>query len=106
MILCRLLVVTALAATGAAQSPVAGKWKCANVQETGAESAWTLDLRQAGSKPAGAPTDREVDIPLSEVKLEGAALTRKRGAPCVTQRPYPSASHVSLIPDLWPEHPR
>lgn len=41
------------------------------------KSKWTLSIREDGSKLTGRLTDGEVEIPLTEVKHEGAALTFK-----------------------------
>jgi hypothetical protein len=58
-----------------AGSPVAGKWTCTNVPVTGPESPWTLLLREDGTKLGGLLTDGSVEIPLSQVKVDGASLT-------------------------------
>ncbi len=46
-----------------------------NVTVTGAGSAWTLLIREDGTKLAGSLTDGEADIPLSEMKLDGGTFT-------------------------------
>ncbi len=63
------------AAACAAETPVAGKWNCTNVSETGAQSRWTLAIRNDGGKLAGSLTDGEIELPLSEMKIDGNSLT-------------------------------
>lgn len=59
----------------AAESPVIGKWQCTNVQVTGAESPWTLLVRQDGAKLTGSLMDGSVEIPLSRIKLDSTVFT-------------------------------
>jgi hypothetical protein len=63
------------AAACTAESPVAGKWSCTNVQATGTESPWTLLVREDGARLAGTLTDGDVELPLSQMKLDGNAFT-------------------------------
>jgi hypothetical protein len=65
------------AAACAAGSTVAGEWNCTNESDTGMKSNWTLTIREDGSKLTGRLTDGEVEIPLADVKHEGANLTFK-----------------------------
>jgi hypothetical protein len=65
------------AAACAAGSAAAGEWSCTNELDTGMKSDWTLAIREDGAKLAGKLTDGEVEIPLADVKHEGAALTFK-----------------------------
>lgn len=59
----------------AAESPAAGKWNCTNVSETGAESPWTLLVREDAGKLTGSLTDGEAELALSEMKLGDGVLT-------------------------------
>jgi hypothetical protein len=52
-----------------------GKWNCTNVPVAGPESPWTLTVREDGTKLTGFLTDGSVDLPLSQIKLDGDALT-------------------------------
>jgi hypothetical protein len=63
------------AAACAAGSVAAGEWSCTNESENGAKTKWTLAIREDGSKLAGKLTDGEVEIALSEVKVDGTGLT-------------------------------
>jgi hypothetical protein len=63
------------AAACAAGSVAAGEWSCTNEPESGAKTKWTLAIREDGSKLAGKLTDGEVEIALSEVKVDGSGLT-------------------------------
>jgi len=65
------------AAACAAGSTAAGEWNCTNEPESGSKSNWTLTIREADSQLTGKLTDGEVEIPLTEVKHEGATLSFK-----------------------------
>ena len=58
-----------------AGSPVAGKWSCTNVAVTGAESPWTLQVREDGTRLAGTLTGGDAELPLSDMKLDGSSFT-------------------------------
>ncbi|HEY2014729.1 MAG TPA: hypothetical protein VGH38_14575 [Bryobacteraceae bacterium] len=71
----RLLAAAMLiAAACAAESPAAGKWSCTNVPTGGSPSPWTLIAREEGAKLTGVLTDGTVEVPLSQMKLEGSAF--------------------------------
>jgi hypothetical protein len=59
----------------AAESPAVGKWNCMNVPVAGPESPWTLLIREDAKKLTGSLTDGSVEIPLSQIKLDGNAFT-------------------------------
>jgi len=72
----KIIAATLLGVTAcAAESPVVGRWNCKNLASTGAQSPWTLVLRDDEGKLAGALTDGDVSIPLSQVKRDGGTLT-------------------------------
>lgn len=73
---CSKLFAAALlcAAAWAGESPVEGKWSCTNVSVSGARSPWTLQIRAQGAELAGSISDGEIELPLSDVKLDGRAL--------------------------------
>ena len=73
------------AAACTAENQVADKWNCTNVPDTGAESPWTLLLCNDGAKRAGSLTDGEVQILLSEVKLDATAFTFRF---YINEKPY------------------
>lgn len=76
MVSFKVLAATLLcAAACATENPVADKWNCTNVSVTGAESQWTLLIREDGTKIAGSLTDGDADLPLSEMKLDGDTFT-------------------------------
>lgn len=83
------LKILAAALVGAAAcaggSPAAGKWSCTNLSSTGASSPWTLLIQENDGKLAGSMTDGDVKIPLSEMKLDGGALTFKF---YINEKPY------------------
>ena len=58
------------AAICAAENPVAGKWGCLNASDTGRESTWTLVVREDDTRLTGYLTDEDVQIPISDVRLE------------------------------------
>ena len=66
-------LLTAAACT--AGNAAAGEWSCTNEPETGSKTKWMLSLRDDGSKWTGKLSDGEIDIALSDVKLEGGTLT-------------------------------
>jgi hypothetical protein len=63
------------AAACSAGSVAAGEWSCTNEPEAGPKTKWTLAIREDGSKLAGKLTDGEVNVPLSDVKVDGSGLT-------------------------------
>jgi hypothetical protein len=78
MVFAKFLAVALLtAAACAAGSAAAGEWSCTNESDTGMKSKWTLSIREEGAKLAGRLTDGEAEIPLADVKHEGATLTFK-----------------------------
>jgi hypothetical protein len=87
MVAFRVFLAAALlsAAACAAENPVAGKWNCTNVPAAGTESPWTLLVREDGAKLAGSLTDGEVNVPLSEMKLEGGTFTFRF---YINEKPY------------------
>jgi hypothetical protein len=62
------------AAASLAKSPVAGKWSCTNVSNTGAQSPWVLLVREDGTKLDGSLSDGSAEIQLSEMKLTGTSF--------------------------------
>ena len=58
------------AAICAGENRAAGKWNCMIEPEIGQQTAWTLLVREDGDKLAGVLTDNEIQLPLSELKVE------------------------------------
>ncbi len=86
MSISKILAVALLSvAACAAENPVAGKWNCTNVPFAGTESPWTMLIRRDGAKLAGSLTDGEVNVPLSEIKLDGGTFTFRF---YVNEKPY------------------
>jgi hypothetical protein len=76
MIRCKLVAAGLLSAAACtAEKPVATKWDCVNLSSTGAESAWTILVHEAGGKLSSTLTDGDAEILLSNVKLQGSVLT-------------------------------
>jgi hypothetical protein len=78
MILLKIFAAALLSAAAyAAENPLAGKWSCTNLSDTGSQAAWTLLVQHNDGKLTGVLTDGEAQIPLSEMKLDGSAFTFK-----------------------------
>ncbi len=54
-------------------SVVTGKWTC-TAAESDAGTKWTLVVREDGAKLGGTLTNGEIDLPISDAKLEGTSF--------------------------------
>ena len=66
-----------LAAYGAADNPIVGKWDCVSKDVSGQEMHWTLVVADTGGKLSGSLIGDQDEIPLLNPELEGDTFTFK-----------------------------